>query len=150
MKLNKSASAFSNPKHARSWGKLELLLQELEAHELNPAIDSRIEDLINQLNATFESDKEQIAAARTGLQGLLKQIEKDLKLVVKNHYRTQWLALGIAVFGIPIGVALSISLGGNMSFVGIGIPIGIAVGVGIGASLDNQAKKENRQLNMEL
>lgn len=149
MKLSKSANSFSKPRYVKSWEKLELLLSDLESRELSPSLVTEIEDLVNQLNASFESEKAQISAARKGFQALLKSLEKELNLVAKNHYRLRWLALGMSLFGIPIGVALSTSLS-NMSFIGIGLPIGLAVGISIGTSLDKQAQKENRQLNIEL
>ena len=65
-------------------------------------------------------------------------IEKELKLVTKHHYRTTWLAVGMAAFGIPFGVAFGASLG-NMAFLGIGIPIGMVVGMAIGSNMDKKA-----------
>jgi hypothetical protein len=70
-------------------------------------------------------------------------------VVPKNHYRNQWLALGMATFGIPFGVALGMSLG-NMALLGIGLPIGLAVGIAVGSGMDKKAFEEGRQLDVEI
>ncbi|MFC0875331.1 hypothetical protein ACE01N_01990 [Saccharicrinis sp. FJH2] len=80
---------------------------------------------------------------------LIKLLEKELKIVPQNHYRNQWLALGMAAFGIPLGVAFGASLK-NMAFIGIGIPIGMAVGMAVGSEMDRKAFKEGRQLDIEI
>ncbi|MBT8222071.1 MAG: hypothetical protein KJN96_02760 [Eudoraea sp.] len=59
------------------------------------------------------------------------------------------MALGMAVFGVPMGVAFGAALD-NMAFLGIGIPIGMAIGIAIGTAMDEQAKKEGRQLDIDL
>jgi hypothetical protein len=38
----------------------------------------------------------------------------------------------------------------NYAFIGIGLPIGMSIGMAIGAGKDNQAKKEGRQLDIDL
>lgn len=76
---------------------------------------------------------------------LLGHLEKRHKLVVPGHYRNQWMALGMAVFGIPLGAALGLSLD-NMAFLGIGLPIGLSIGLGVGSSMDQKAQQEGRQL----
>jgi hypothetical protein len=77
--------------------------------------------------------------------GILKLIEKELKLVTKNHYRKTWLAVGMAAFGIPLGVAFGTSIG-NMGLLGIGLPIGMAIGSG----MDKKAVESGRQLDLEI
>jgi drug/metabolite transporter (DMT)-like permease len=80
---------------------------------------------------------------------IIKLIEKKHKLVTKNHYRNTWLAIGMAVFGIPLGVAFGTSLG-NMALLGIGLPIGMAIGMGVGTGMDKKALEEGRQLDLEI
>ena len=60
-----------------------------------------------------------------------------------------WLGLGMAVFGVPIGVFLGVSIE-NMGMIGVGIPIGMAVGIAIGTSMDKKALEEGRQLNVSM
>ena len=75
-------------------------------------------------------------------------LEKELKLVSKNHYQNQWMAIGLAAFGVPLGVAFGTSLG-NMAFMGIGLQIGLSLGLGVGASMDKKALGECRQLDID-
>ncbi|WP_224483457.1 hypothetical protein [Robertkochia aurantiaca] len=64
----------------------------------------------------------------------------------KKDYLNQWMALGMSVFGIPIGIIFSLAFG---NFAYIGIPIGMSLGMAIGASKDQEVAKENRQLPLE-
>lgn len=83
------------------------------------------------------------------LQRMVNTLEKEVKLVPKNHYRNRWLALGMAAFGLPMGVVFGISLG-NMAFLAIGLPIGMAIGIAVGTGLDKKASEEGRQLDVEI
>ena len=80
---------------------------------------------------------------------ILKTLEKELKIVPQKTYLTRWLAIGMAVFGIPIGIAYG-NLFDNMAFLGIGLPIGMVIGMAIGAGMDKKAKKEGRQLDVDI
>ena len=80
---------------------------------------------------------------------IIKLIEKEHKLVTKNHYRNTWLAVGMSAFGIPLGAAFGASLG-NMAFIGIGIPVGMAIGIAIGTGMDKKAFEEGKQIDLEL
>ncbi len=76
-------------------------------------------------------------------------MEKELKIVPRNYYRTTWMVIGMAAFGIPMGAAFGASLG-NMAFIGIGLPIGMAIGISVGMGMDKKALKEGRQLDLEI
>ena len=76
-------------------------------------------------------------------------IEKEHKLVTKNHYRNTWLANGMTVFGLPIGVVFGTSLD-NMGFLGIGLPLGMAIGMAVGNSMDEKAFESGKQLDVEI
>jgi len=71
-----------------------------------------------------------------------------LQLVAKNHYRNTWLAIRMAAFGIPLGVAFGSSLA-NIAYIGIGLLFGFVIGIAVGSSKDQNAAKEGRQLNWE-
>jgi hypothetical protein len=79
----------------------------------------------------------------------LSKLEKELKLIPKNHYRNLWLPVGMAAFGLPIGVVFGLLMD-NIALLSIGLPIGLAIGVAFGISLDKKAEKEGRQLDFEL
>lgn len=78
---------------------------------------------------------------------LLSFIQKDYGYVTEKYYQNQWLAIGMAVFGIPFGMIFSLSLD-NFAFIGIGLPIGMSVGIAIGTQKDKQAKAEGKQLQI--
>ncbi len=93
---------------------------------------------IDQINSFSEPEKELRKQIRKTQSGILKLIERELKLVTKNHYRNTWLAVGMAAFGIPLGVAFGISIG-NMGLLGIGLPIGMVIGMAVGSVMDKKS-----------
>ena len=124
------------------------LIEALKKKELPDEIIMFINEEIDFLNSIHESEKlfkKQIRSAQTAI---LKLIEKELKIVPKNYYRNTWLAIGMAAFGIPFGVAFGTSLG-NMAFLGIGIPFGMAIGIAIGTAMDKKAYEQGKQLDLE-
>jgi hypothetical protein len=136
-KLNKVCSKFKD------------LLSELRTKDLDPDIIKSINTKVEFLNSISDSPKSLINQIKKKQYTILKHVEKEAKLVAKNHYRNLWLAIGMAAFGIPLGVAFG-SVVGNMAFLGIGLPIGLAIGIAIGSSMDKKAKDEGRQLDFEL
>jgi len=80
---------------------------------------------------------------------ILKLLEKEMKVVPKNHYRNLWLAVGMSAIGVPIGLVFGLCLG-NIGLLGTGLPIGMAIGMVFGSNMDNKAFKEGRQLDMEV
>jgi hypothetical protein len=127
----------------------EKLLIELQNKELPDGIVVSINKDIDTLNS-FKGSGDELRKLITKKQtGILKVLEKELKLVPKNHYRNLWMVLGMSVFGIPMGVAFGASLG-NMAFLGIGLPIGMVIGIAIGTGMDKKAHSEGRQIDMEI
>lgn len=125
------------------------LLIELRKRELPDSIVNSINSDIDEINAISDSGRVLQKTINKKVTKIITLIEKELKLAPKNHYRNTWLALGIAVFGIPLGVAFGASFG-NMAFIGIGMPIGLAIGLAIGTGMDKKAQEENRQLDIEI
>lgn len=125
------------------------LMDELSEMDIPDDLVSKFNTLIEKLNTISSQDKSLTRKVYSAQSQILKDIEKAFKLVPKNYYKTLWLSLGMAAFGIPLGVAFGTALG-NMGFIGIGIPIGLAMGTAYGASLDKKAEKEGRQLKTEL
>ena len=78
---------------------------------------------------------------------LLSYLEKEHDLVPPAHYQNQWMSLGLAAFGLPIGVVMG-TIMDNMAFIGIGLPLGLAIGLSIGSGKDKEAAREGRQLEM--
>lgn len=121
--------------------KMQNSIEALNKKETPGEVASVINDDIRVLNAFSGTDKEVRKTIRRTHSKILKLVEKELKWVPKNHYRTIWLAIGLAAFGIPLGAAFS-----NL---GLGIPLGIVFGMVVGSQMDKKAKKEGRQLDIE-
>jgi hypothetical protein len=116
-------------------------LPEVIVETINQDIDN-----LNSFSGSGDELRKLITKKQTGI---LKVLEKELKLVPKNHYRNLWMVLGMSVFGIPMGVAFGASLG-NMAFLGIGLPIGMVIGIAMGTGMDKKAHNEGRQIDMEI
>lgn len=145
--LKKKTGIIRNDKLNRAYAQFEKLLDELKKKELTDEIVSYINSNIEQVNSA--SDDKTIKQIKEAQSKILKLIEKELKLVTKNHYRNTWLAVGMAAFGIPLGVVFGTSFG-NMAFLGIGLPIGMAIGIAVGTGMDKKALEEGRQLDIEI
>lgn len=125
------------------------LLMELRTKDLPNETVNSINEGIDKINSITASEKELRKQIKKTQTQIIKQIEKEHKLVTKNHYRNIWLAIGMAVFGIPLGVAFGTSLG-NMALLAIGLPMGMAIGMGVGTGMDKKALAEGRQLDLEI
>jgi len=121
----------------------------LRKQDLTDELIISINKGIDQVNTVSDSEKELKKQIKKNQSTILKTIEKELKLVTKNHYRNTWLPVGMAAFGIPLGVAIGTSTG-NMAYLGIGFPFGLAIGIAIGTSMDKKAFEEGRQLDLEI
>lgn len=125
------------------------LLKELAKKDLPHKIIESINQDIEELNSTSLTSNDFIKLAKQKQTKIIKVVEKELKIVPKNYYHNIWLAVGMSVFGIPIGVAFGVSVG-NMGLLAIGLPIGMAIGSVVGSRMDKKAFEESRQLNIEL
>lgn len=128
---------------------LNKLLHELRKREVPKEYIRKINLEVESAN-TFRGDEKELRRQLRKVQNnLLKIIHSDLKLVTRNHYRNMWLSLGLAVFGIPIGVSIALVID-NMGFLGIGLPFGFMIGLIVGTLLDKKAKEEDRQLPVDI
>jgi hypothetical protein len=147
--LTKKQGIEQNKRLVKAYDQFNKLLSALKKKELPDELIVDINDRIDQINSTPASDKSLRTQVKKAQSKVLKLVEKELKLVPKNHYRNLWMALGMAAFGVPLGVAFGTSLD-NMTFLAIGLPIGMVIGLGVGSGLDQKALKEGRQLDIEL
>lgn len=132
-----------------SYEQFEQLILEIKKKKLPHEIELVINKHITQLNSVTDSNKtlrSQIRKEQSKIVGMLAQ---KLKLVPINYYRKTWLVLGMTAFGLPFGAALAFSIG-NMAFLGVGLPVGLSIGLAKGTKMDNKAKEEGRQLDIEL
>ena len=147
--LKRRPGQVQNKNLLRAYDQFEALLAELKKKELTEEVVAYINKGIDEINAVSGSEKELRKKIRKTQSGILRFIEKELKLVTKNHYRNSWLAIGMAAFGIPLGVAFGASLG-NMAFLGIGLPVGMVIGMAVGSGMDKKAFEAGRQLDLEI
>ncbi|MCU4157353.1 hypothetical protein J1N10_15360 [Carboxylicivirga sp. A043] len=124
------------------------LVSELNKRELPSEVVRFINDNIELINHAIDNKFELKKQIKTSKNAILKLLEKQLKLVTKNHYRNLWMVLGMTVFGVPIGIAYG-NMIDNMAFLGIGIGIGMSIGLALGSSMDKKAAVEGRQLDIE-
>lgn len=132
-----------------AYEQFERLILEIKKKKLPEEIELVINKHIMQLNSITDTDKilrNEIRKEQSKIVGVLAQ---KLKIVPINYFRKTWFVLGMTVFGIPIGAALGLSLN-NMAYLGIGLPVGMSIGLAMGSRIDNKAKEEGRQLDIEL
>lgn len=133
----------------QQYNHLQALINEFYQKASAEDLDAIVVPQVDSLNAlpSDVKDKELQKQLHKSQATILEKVEKKLKIVPKEYYKNQWLALGMATFGIPLGVAFGMALD-NMALFAIGIPIGMAVGIGNGLRLDKKAKDEGRQLDL--
>ncbi|RYG16260.1 MAG: hypothetical protein EOO07_13650 [Chitinophagaceae bacterium] len=131
------------------YAQFKLLISELEKKELKPTVAANINSSIEVINVSPLTGKELIKLIKQQQTLIIKQVEKEHKIVPKNYYRNLWLVLGFTAFGLPVGVAFALSIG-NIGLMGVGLPIGMAIGALVGSSMDKKAAAEGRQLDVEI
>ncbi|MGZ2371650.1 hypothetical protein ACXR6G_17860 [Ancylomarina sp. YFZ004] len=127
----------------------ENLIQELRTKEIHLELINTINQAIEALNIFTGSNKDLLKLLRKKQSEILQLLEKELKLVTKNHYMTLWMSIGMPAFGIPMGVVFGFSLG-SMAYIGLGLPLGMLIGMVFGISLDKKAYNEGKQLQVEI
>lgn len=146
---NNNAITSTDPKLSSTYTQFEELLSELKKKELSPGIISAINKCVEEVNSSAMTGVALRKLVKQKEKALLKQIEKELKIVPKNYYRNLWLALGMSVFGLPLGVAFGAVMG-NMGLIAIGLPIGMSIGIAVGMGMDKKACAEGKQLDIEI
>jgi len=148
LELNKKSGIEQDKKLMNKLNYFEQLIAELKKRDIPSEIVNLINVHIGAVNSFSGIHKDLRKQVRKSQYAIFKLIEKELKLVPRNIYRTRWMAIGMSAFGVPMGVAFGTSLN-NMSLLAIGIPIGMVMGMAIGAGMDKKASEEGRQLDLE-
>lgn len=144
--LSPRPSFEENPKLSKTANNLSTLISAINQKSIPPIQEQKINEIMSGVNNFSGPDPQLVKQIKAAQTAILKILEQDLKIVSKNHYQMQWLALGMAAFGVPMGVAFGTALG-NMGFLGIGLPIGMAIGIAVGTAKDKQAQGEGKQLD---
>ncbi len=147
--LKKRAGLPGDAKCDKIFLQLDAVLAELRKVYFPDGTVSAINDGIHRINESNLTGSSLYKFVKKEQTIILKKIEKDHKLVSKNHYRTLWMLLGISAFGLPLGVLFGYLIR-NMGMLGIGLPIGMGIGILVGTVLDNKAEKEGRQLDVQI
>ena len=147
-KLIERKNLAENLKTAAIYNHFEILINLLEQRELPNEIVDFINNEIEHLNSTSETNKDFVKTIKVKENNILKLLVKNLKVVPKNYYRKLWLGQGISIIGLPIGLTIGL-ITRNMGLLAAGIPIGMGIGVTIGSRLDKKAFIEGRQLDLE-
>jgi hypothetical protein len=135
-----------NPKLAKAANNLSTLITAIGGKSIPMAQARKINEITSNINKFQGTDSELIKQITSAQAAIIKLLEQELQLVPQNHYQLQWLILGMAAFGIPLGIAFGIALG-NLAFLGIGLPIGMGLGIAVGTLKDKKALEEGRQLD---
>ncbi|QSE96915.1 DUF2207 domain-containing protein [Fulvivirga lutea] len=147
--LKKRPELDHDKKFVRSYTQFNQFLTALKSKEIPDEILAKINSGIEEVNTAETESKSLRKLIRKTQSNLMKTVVKELKMVPKNHYRNTWLAFGMTVFGIPLGVVFGTSMD-NMGLMGIGLPIGMVIGMVLGASMDKKAFEEGRQLDVDI
>lgn len=138
----------SNKTVQRSYQKLLLTLEYLEGKDIPEKAEVQLNERIDKING--ETDPKRLGITiRKAYQRATQLLEKHMKIVPRKYYMMQWMAIGIAAFGVPIGVAFGSAMG-NMAFIGVGIGMGLPIGMAVGTAMDSKAEKEGRQLPFDV
>lgn len=148
LEIQRTQEVFDNVRLRETFLHFKKLLVELRKRNLPDGLVMEINKAIEELNVTAGTADEQRKMIRRKQSGILKLLDKEMNLVPSNHYRNLWLVLGMATFGLPLGVVFGTILG-SMGFIGMGLPIGMPIGMAMGMSLDKKALSEGRQLAWE-
>ena len=108
-------------KNGKVYPEFRAFLDELKVKNLNENVITFINDCIDEINSSPSSGKKFIQFSIQKQALILKLIEKEHKIVPKNHYRNTWGLFGMTTIGLPIGVAIGLS-NDNIGLLGLGFP----------------------------
>lgn len=132
----------------QQYDKLRALVAELERRGLPEEPARAVSREVETLNGHEGTEKAFARQLQKAWNAVLKVVREGPGWVPRNYHRNTWMALGLAVFGVPLGVTFGLSLG-SMAFLGIGFPIGLAIGLALGAGLDQKAAEQGKQLDVD-
>lgn len=148
-KLNNFENISKTNRVQREFDSFKILIEELKSRKLPNNTIEKINEIIDKFNSFNKKANRFSSEITNSTYKIVQIVLKEHKLTPINYNRNMWMGLGIAIFGLPLGVAMGFALG-NVAFIGIGLPLGMSIGLAIGASIDKKAKENGNQLNIEL
>lgn len=137
------------PRQKQAYDTFIRLLDEIRKHDIPDETIDKINQHLTVFNHGQLAGQSLYRTILRAKQNIVQILEKDIKLVPKNFYRQRWITLGMAVYGMPLGVVLGTTMD-NMGLIGAGLPIGMVIGAGVGARLDKKAMEQGNQLDVEI
>ncbi len=128
--------------------RLNRLVDALKKNEPDRSHEDVLNTAIHNLNHFHGNDHEMIDQARLTYKRMYDYVLKEMGLVPRGYYQALWIGLGMAIFGVPLGMAMGAALG-NFAFIGIGPGMGLPIGIAIGTEKDKKAAREGRQLDFK-
>lgn len=128
---------------------LRSLIIELQTRDLP---DSTIEVLnveIEKINSLELSEPKLRRLSSIAQDTIIRVLEKKHKIVPNGYYKRYWMALGMVIYGLPFGLAISLPFG-TIGLMAVGFPLGLAIGMAVGSDMDKKAKAEGRQLEFSV
>ncbi len=124
------------------------LLDAFRQHDIPESAADVINTAVNNLNHMSPDDPNLRSQVKLAKKRLIEYSVKHLNLIPREYYLKQWMAIGMSVFGIPIGIAFGTALG-NMAFLGAGLAMGLPLGMAVGKQKDQKVADEGRQLDFK-
>lgn len=132
----------------QAYNTYERFLAAIAKKEIPEKINTIIEMEIAEINNFKEEDGSLFVFIKKSQVTLLAVLESTLGIVAKNHFRNQWMVLGLVAFGIPLGVVIAM-LANNYGLMGLGMAIGLPIGMLMGKKKDDKAAVDGKQLDFE-
>lgn len=130
------------------YDKYQSLIEELNDRAIPEDLMDQVNEEVTILDEMPEANKGFKKAAKKSYARILKLLREEINLVAKNYHRDQWMALGMTIFGLPIGMGIATAIG-NFGLMGAFLPLGMAIGIAVGSGMDKKVLEEGRQLDVD-
>ena len=137
--LEKHLKTESDKRTLKSLNCLIGVFKELDARQVHPR---ELNDELKELKPLLSEPLKPHPMLKIKSK-VLRVLSKKFGFVVKGHYQTLWMVLGMTTFGLPFGMLFGLTMD-NMGMFGIGLPIGMTIGIAVGAGLDRKAAAEGK------
>ncbi len=139
----------TDSKLSKAYNQFGALLTDLKHRELNENVISIINNAVTEINSSTLVDNDLKKLVKKYETVIVKQLEKQHKIVPQKYYQTLWMMFGFTAFGLPLGVIFGYIMK-NMGLLGLGLPFGMVLGLIVGSRMDAKALAEGRQLGVEI